>query len=210
MGRYDVRMPKPVDVEERRRAIADAVFELVDERGVEGASLRNVAERSGLNIGSVRHYVDGASGMLALAARVMSERVEARLRAIASRASERGMDGEQVALDLFEEFLPLDERRRHEVTVWLAFTELARVEPDFAAEAKNLLEGPREVSALVLQRAGVADVRLGAELMAASIDGLTLALLHDPGRISQVEVRELLRAQLGLCMALRSEGGDAE
>ena len=184
--------------------IADAVFELVDEHGVEAASLRNVAERSGLNIGSVRHYVDGAAGMLALAARVMAERVESRLRAIAARASEGSVDRERLALDLFEEFLPLDERRRREVTVWLAFTELARTEPGFAAEAKWLLEGSREVSALVLQRAGASDVRLGAELMAASIDGLTLALLHDPGRISPAEVRELLRAQLGLCATLGS------
>lgn len=189
-------MPKQVDSAERREIIADAVFALVAERGVEGASLRNVAQRSGLNIGSVRHSVDGAEGMLVDAVRVMSERVERRLRARVQDAARESQADIDVALDLLEEFLPLDDARRLEVTIWLAFTEYARTHPQFREDLTSLLEGPRQVAGLILQRAGVVDARLGAELVAAAVDGLTIALVHTPDRLTRAEVRRLLAAQL--------------
>lgn len=204
-------MPKVVDVAQRREQIADAVFQLIHEGGIEAASLRNVAARTGLNIGSVRHYVDGHEGMLIDAVRIMAARVEARIRTRLeiqtqtqtqtqeqTQKQTQAPEGSQLelAVDLLEELLPLDDRRRLEVATWLAFSELSRIEPTFQAEARALLDGSRELSRALLVTGGAPDVDLGSESLAALVDGLCVALLHDPGRLDRHQVRRLLRTQL--------------
>ena len=84
-------MPKIVDADSRRALIAEAVIRLIVRGGIEEASLRNVAAESGLNIGSVRHYVDGYEGMLIDAVRHMARQVAGRIEArLAAAAAELG------------------------------------------------------------------------------------------------------------------------
>lgn len=65
-------MPKIVDPGARRRAVADAVLRVIGREGVEGASLRNVAEEAGLAIGSVRHYFRDHDELLLFTMRELS------------------------------------------------------------------------------------------------------------------------------------------
>lgn len=195
-------MPKQVDARQRREVIADAVFALVDRGGIEEASLRNVAAEAKLNIGSVRHYVDGQQGMLIDAVKIMGERVGARIDARVAAYFDAGAPepAAEFAVDLLEQLLPLDEERRLEVVVWLAFTERSRVVPELREQAKALLDGAREVSRGLLEAVGCAEIDLATEALAATTDGLTLALLHDPERLTYAQVREILRTQLAVCV----------
>ena len=72
-------MPARIDPEKRRREVVEAAFRLVIAHGVEGISLRKVAEESGLNIGSVRHYFDGHQDLLVAAAQEAGDRMGRRL-----------------------------------------------------------------------------------------------------------------------------------
>lgn len=196
-------MPKLVDPRQRREEIADAVFALVDRGGIEEASLRNVAAQAGLNVGSVRHYVDGQQGMLVDAVRIMGERVEARIMAKVAAAPETTdrEAGAEFAVDLLEELLPLDEERRLEVVVWLAFTERSRIVPELRDEARTLLDGAREVARPILEAAGCPELELATETLAGTVDGLTIALAHSPDRLTRAQVRAILRHQLTACLA---------
>lgn len=207
-------MPKIVDPQERRARIADAVFALIERGGVQEASLRNVAAAAGLNIGSVRHYVDGHEGMLVVAVHEMARRVEARIEAeIAAFDSrppgERGdRDDEALgehAIDLLEQLLPLDAERRREVVVWLAFCEWSRVTPALAAQARVLIDASRRLTRPMLAAAGVPPGALepAAESLAAAVDGLAIALLHDPDRLSHQQRRAILRVQLAASLSWR-------
>lgn len=60
-------MPKQVDRDERRRAIAEAVLRLVTTRGIEAASLRTVAAEAGVSMGAVQHYFTTKAEMLLFA-----------------------------------------------------------------------------------------------------------------------------------------------
>lgn len=195
-------MPKVVDPEKRRARIADAVFALIERGGVEEASLRNVATESGLNIGSVRHYVDGHEGMLIDAvqemARRVERRVEGRVSALGARdPTDRRAMGE-AALDMLEELLPLDDERRREVVVWLAFCERSRVTPELQEHARELVDGSRQLCRPLLEAAGVAPdaLDLASQSLAGAVDGLAIALLHDPDRLDRAQLRSILRAQL--------------
>lgn len=193
-------MPKIVDPDERRRLIADAVFALVERGGIEEASLRNVAAQADLSVGSVRHYVDGHEGMLITAVHEMSARVERRIRRRIKR-----LDGSDdpaalldAGLDVLEELLPLDAERRREVVVWLAFCERARIAPTLAHEARSLIDGARQVARPLLAAAGLTPpaLDLATESLAALVDGLAIALLHDPDRLDREQVRDILRGAL--------------
>lgn len=201
-------MPKLVDPRQRREEIADAVFALVDRGGIEEASLRNVAAQAELNVGSVRHYVDGQQGMLVDAVRIMGERVEARIMAKVAAAPDT-TDQEvraEFAIDLLEELLPLDEERRLEVVVWLAFTERSRIVPELREEARTLLDGSRQVSRPILEAAGCPEPDLATETLACTVDGLTIALAHSPERLTRAQVRTILRQQLAACVAWGDAG----
>lgn len=197
-------MPKLVDRDERRRRVVDAVFRLVVRDGVEGASLRHVAAEAGLNIGSVRHYFDSAEELLTAAAREMAERVERRVRSH-EEAVDRAVVAEDPAaqraavLAMVEELLPLDDERRLETTVWLAFTERSRTTEALRPYAAELIEGSREVVRPMTQALGLPDE--AAEAFAACVDGLVLAAVHDPDDYPPARQRRVLAYQLDLVVA---------
>ena len=188
-----------MDVDERRAEIAEAVFALIERGGIEQASLRNVAAESGLNIGSVRHYVESHEGMLIDAARHMGHRVSARIEARVAEAD--GVYGRDLAIDLLEQLLPLDDERRREVVVWLAFCERSRVVPALQREARGLIDGSRQLARVMLAEVGVSGGALdvAVESLASLVDGLAIALVHDPERFTAGRIREILAGQFSLC-----------
>ncbi|MGI5338090.1 TetR/AcrR family transcriptional regulator [Streptomyces sp. CA-181903] len=73
-------MPKRVDHEERRRLIAEALWRIASSRGLEGASLRDVAAEAGISLGQLQHYFSGKDEMLVFALEHISALAEARIR----------------------------------------------------------------------------------------------------------------------------------
>ena len=49
-------MPKVVDHDQRRAEIIGALWEVISERGTEGASLMTVARAAGVSVGRIQHY----------------------------------------------------------------------------------------------------------------------------------------------------------
>ena len=49
-------MPKVVDHDQRRAEIIGALWEVIGERGTEGASLMTVARAAGVSVGRIQHY----------------------------------------------------------------------------------------------------------------------------------------------------------
>ena len=53
---YACPVPKLVDHDVRRREIAQAVWAVIAERGIEGVTLRSVAAEAGVSVGRIQHY----------------------------------------------------------------------------------------------------------------------------------------------------------
>ncbi|MFW6600071.1 TetR/AcrR family transcriptional regulator [Propionibacteriaceae bacterium Y2011] len=191
-------MPKIVDADQRREHIADAVLRLVARQGVAAASLRNVAEEADLNVGSVRHYFTNHTELLQVAVTVMAERVETR---IARRAATHdGSSGEralELLLDLVCELLPLDEERRAEAIIFLAFAEHARTNPELGDVTGSLFRGPRALAELAYEHFDLDPTQreLAVAALAATIDGLTLLGVHRPEELPPDRARDVIRWQ---------------
>jgi AcrR family transcriptional regulator len=121
-------MPKVVDPRIRRRELAEAVWRVVRRDGLEHASVRNVAREASLSMGSLRHYFASQSELMTFALRMVIDGIEQRIAALPSDGDPR-----QRAARVLAELLPLDDQRRAENEVWLAFTARAMTDPELRA-----------------------------------------------------------------------------
>jgi AcrR family transcriptional regulator len=117
-------VPKVVDHEERRRELAEAVWRIVRRDGIDHASVRAVAAESGWSSGSLRHYFPTQDSLLGFAMELAYRRFLARLEKIAPSLGNR-----EVLRAVAHEMLALDDDRRVENAVLLAFLPRAMVEP---------------------------------------------------------------------------------
>ena len=200
-------MPKLVDPVERREHIVGAVLRLVARDGFAGASLRNVAAESGLNIGSVRHYFTSHSELLIFAMTAMVERVTARLvgHVVAAAGWERRPVAERrdLALAALEELLPLDATRRAEVAVFVEFTASARTDPALADLARHAAEGTRELVGRIVARHVAAgglrpglDPELETARLWALVDGVSTQAVLQPDLVPPDTCRRVVDLHL--------------
>ncbi|WP_166822307.1 TetR/AcrR family transcriptional regulator [Brevibacterium limosum] len=203
-------MPKFVDPVQRRELIADALFAIVLRQGLSKVSLRTIADETGLAIGSIRHYFSAADGIVRFALETLVERVggrlEARLADMLPKLDAGNLDhgeAKELTVDFLSELLPLEETRRRESVVWLAFEEEARTTPELADVFETAVLGTRALMGRVVEsmsvrgvlRAGL-DAQAEAETLAALIDGLTLRSALHSEVLAPERARELLAAHL--------------
>ncbi|MGM7422337.1 TetR/AcrR family transcriptional regulator [Cellulosimicrobium sp. CpK407] len=72
-------MPKLVDHQERREALARALWRVVDQHGWTKATMREVASEAGVSLGHVQHYFASRAGMLTFAMEFAAEQTAGRV-----------------------------------------------------------------------------------------------------------------------------------
>ena len=184
-------MPKQVDHEQRREELAAALWRLVMREGIEAASVRRVAAEAGCSTGSLRHYFETRSELLAFAMELVVERVSARV-----AAPPAGLDRRAIAESALQQVLPVDAERRAEAQVWLAFTTLALVDPGLRELRDRAHAGLRGLCASALELIGAPASAAEAERLHALIDGLALHAVLDPAVTTTERQVELLAAHL--------------
>ncbi|MGC7097239.1 TetR/AcrR family transcriptional regulator [Amycolatopsis lurida] len=198
-------MPKIVDAESRRTAVAEAVFRVVAARGLPQASLRNVAAEAGLATGSVRHYFTGSEEMIEFALEVFIERISERVLAKVDPAKTAPTHEARLTAveDLLAELLPADDERYTEAVVWLAFADAARTSPRLRPQLRKLYDGMRRLMRRVLEGAARSgslrdglDLDLEAERLGALIDGLLTDGVVQPDRMTPELMHAVLRTHL--------------
>jgi AcrR family transcriptional regulator len=182
-------MPKVVDHAERREELAGALWRLVMREGIEAASVRRVAAEAGWSPGSLRHYFETRSELLAFAMELVVQRVTQRVVALGLAAEPRL---------LLHEVLPLDAERRAEMQVWLAFTMQALVDPGLRALRERAHADLRALCRRAVDLlGGSTDPDRDAEQIHALVDGLALHAVLDPAVTTPERQVELLDARLG-------------
>lgn len=189
-------MPKVVDPAQRRLLLAEAVWRVIRRDGLAQASVRNVAREAGLSMGSLRHYFDSQSALLVFAFRIVIDRIESRLARMPPEPDPR-----RRAQRVLAELLPLDDERRAENEVWLAFTSQAMADPALRAmrdEGYDALRAGCQALVGGLSAAGLAptDTAAEAERLHALLDGLAVhaamrPALHTPASLTAAIARHL-------------------
>lgn len=191
-------MPRLVDHDERRAAIAAALWQVVSRSGIHAVSVRSVAAAAGMSPSALRHYFATQDELLGFALTAVVHRVEARL---LPRWDE--LTGDRGARTIIEQFLPLDEDRRIETEVYLAF--IGRAHGDPALRAIRDSADARTHRALrhaldLLAAAGSLDpgrpIAAETDRLHALVDGLAMQGALLPERCPPTYQLRVLRAHL--------------
>jgi AcrR family transcriptional regulator len=202
-------MPKVVDHDLRRAEIAQAVFRLVEKRGLEALTIRDVAVEAGWSTGVLAHYFQDKDDLLAFAFVRVAERIRQRIDAIQPTDD----PVERLRAGLLE-LVPLDDGRRSECQIWFGFLGRALAQPQLAAIQGALYAEWRQWLEVAIGEAKEADLLRkdvqpadeAAEL-AALVDGLSLQALFAPDDLDAARLRRLVEARLGELRASSHRGG---
>jgi AcrR family transcriptional regulator len=191
-------MPKIVDHEQRRRELGHAVWRVIRRDGVDHASVRTVADEAGWSPGALRHYFGTQSELLAFAMRLVVERIEGRISALS-----RPTDAREAVEQVLHELLPLDEERRAENEVWLAFTARALIDPELRAEHNEIHDALHQACASSLETLAAAgraqagsQAALQVERLHALTDGLAVHTALRPELMPPERIVAVLRLHL--------------
>ena len=189
-------MPRIIDRDARREEIAEAVWAVIVDQGIAAVSIRTVAARAGLAVGSVRHVFPTRDELVEFAAELMIRRTTERLLAL-----DAPQDPLEYSLALCRALLPLEADSRAEFEVNLALIAEAPAVPRLEAIRDDAYRGLGDLCrnllshALGLEPAEVPDLRV--RRLHALIDGLGLHLLTESGAADPDWAMDLLRAELG-------------
>jgi AcrR family transcriptional regulator len=165
-------MPKVVDRVEQRREIGAALLRVVAREGMEEVSVRAVAAEAGRSAGAVQKYFRTKDEMLGFALELAGERTNERFAAVDPTGPV-----EDVLRRYIVATLPLDEERRSEAQVWIAFTAKAMRHDEYAEVLRQIDREVREVLVELLAEVP-GDPELLADGVIALADGFASRMLY--------------------------------
>lgn len=201
-----------MDREQRREELVRVVWGLISREGIEGVTVRKVAEAAGVSVGGLRHYFDSQRGLLRFAAEAVGRGVSERI----AEHLHGDLPGAECAQRILEEMLPLDENRRIEVDVWLACLVRSHTDETLAELRDTAWAGERHVCRLALAAycglplpTGVGQEFTDTELERKAarlhlfVDGLTLQTATYPQRFTPQSIRTIVCDELHLLTGRR-------
>ena len=178
-------VPKLIDVEARRRELAEALWSVVIDDGLQAVSVRSVASRAGVSAGSLRHVFPTRSDLVTYSAELIIARAGERI-----RAHEPTGDPVADAVAILGELIPLTPESRTEMEVNTALVAEAAREPGLREIRDRMYDAiaglcRRIVVGLLEEKdapgpGGDTDVDRAARRLHVLVDGLALHLLHQP------------------------------
>ncbi len=196
-------MPKIVDVEERKRVIAEATWQVILEKGMEGASVRNIAKEAGLSLGALRHYFSNQDELLVYAMNLVMENVNRRI----EQVLQEDLPLQEQVLKVLLQVLPIERQSMQEMEVWFTYVASVKHKKEEANIPFNTLSAGMEkiingLAVYELLREGL-DLEMEVERLYAVVDGLAVHALFERERLDRNRVVKTLVYHLN--SILRSE-----
>ncbi len=166
------------------------------EEGIEQASVRKIAQVAGFSVGAVRHYFASQSELLHFSMELVSDRVM-------QRAMTRKMKENQEPLEFVTEgvceVLPIDDERKIEMEVWLAFSAKVLVDQTLRELSNKVYldmhDGLKNV-VMALQLLDMAkdelDLDMEVNRLHAIVDGMAMHHLLNPEQFSHESMMQTL------------------
>jgi AcrR family transcriptional regulator len=187
----------------RRRQIAEAVWRIAAERGLQMATVREIAAEAGVSPRVVQYHFIDKHDLLVTALEMLHR--ENGHRARERIAALRDASDPRVLLRaVLEELLPLDDQRRTNLRVMTAYYARSLTDPALAAVFLHGESPLEDLVATLITAAGARpsiDVGREADLLVGGMTGLGLDLLHR--RRSRADVRRTLDYHLNRVLVER-------
>lgn len=187
----------------RRDKLLLAAVEVVAERGLGGATHREIAKRAGVPLATTSYFFGSIDELLLEALRVFSEETVRSLEATRAAIVSQGL-GPVQTLDALLDVLFIAPPH-WTVAQFESYLEVSR-RPEHAGAVKRVISSFESLAADALEAAGARDPREGARVVVALLDGFALHRIAWPRR--RAARRVLREATLDLLMAQTMDGAE--
>ena len=136
-------MPRVADHDARHGQITDAVQRLIVRHGLTAVTVARTAAEAGMSVGLVQHYFTAKDEMLLATFTRVNGRFTARVDELVNRGEAEGRTIAEMLRQALAELMPLDDARRAEFLVRLAFADQAAHNARLAAVQRETLVGIR-------------------------------------------------------------------
>lgn len=186
-------MPKIVNHEERKQQIAKATWRVILDKGMEGATVRNIAEEAGLSLGALRHYFSNQDDLLVYAMTLVLERATERIESVIRQ----DLSPKDRVMAVLLEIVPVNEETLAEMEVWFAFMAYVKHRKDeLDVPGDGIWEGVQKLlgylDASGLLREGL-DLDLEMERLYALIDGIAIHAFFEQERLDADRITKTIR-----------------
>ena len=191
-------MPRIVDHEQQRRALAATAADVVAMAGLEQTTLREVASRHGCTKGMVQHYFADKEALLCAALEWVDNSCETRLLCLANSLS---------GLSLLEArlrgMLPLDRQRQREWQVRLAFNNPQVLSPTLSRSVLRRHSQQKEAGLRLLREARArGELRQDVSPLSACrsllslVHGMSMTAVVNPSELPYAAQRKILKSSI--------------
>jgi len=132
-------VPKIVDHDKRRVELVEATWRIIASRGIEGATMREIAAEAGFANGALKPYFPTKDDLLTFAFGHVFNQTNSRM-----SDSTAGLRGLSALRSYCHEILPLDAERLNEARIAIAFWQRALTDPAKAALHDSSMEQWRD------------------------------------------------------------------
>lgn len=189
-------MPRIVDHEQQRNALAASAAEVVAQSGLDQTSLRQVASKHGCTKGMVQHYFADKDALLVAALAWVDSNCEQRL----ARAG-NALAGLSLLEVRLRGMLPLDRQRHREWQVRLAFNNPQALSPVLSRAVQGHQLQQRETGLRILRDARErGELRRGLSLLTAYrslsslVYGMGLTAVINPAELPLAAQKKILKS----------------
>ncbi|KPG96043.1 hypothetical protein AEQ67_19175 [Pseudomonas sp. RIT-PI-q] len=140
------------DLNDPIRRIVTAVCDVLADEGVTNLSLRKVAAKAGATIGLITHHFPNRAAMVKAA-------VEKTWEDECSSVEWPETGDKEKIIRSFDVFLPLDEVRRRQLSVWIAFWALSQESPELQSVHRKVYPYVRDKHFIWLKTLGFSNER---------------------------------------------------
>lgn len=192
-------MPKIVDHDQRREFIARVSADIIAEQGLEQATIREIAERTGFSKGVIEHYFDDKDHIIDMAIDWINQRFIQREQK--ATADKRGLTALEARLECA---LPLTKESLREWKIRLRFWSDAAVRNELHSQQSERLNKTRERFTKDIEEAKelgelqtVIDSTYAANMLIHFVCGVSANALIAPGYYNRRYVKKLVQDVIG-------------
>lgn len=168
---YACPVPKLVDHDVRRREIAQAVWAVIAERGIEGVTLRSVAAEAGVSVGRIQHYYASREELVRDSCRELLKAAAQRFEAVDDTTPVEKL--RRLVLGR----IPTTPEFAIGTSIWLAYEAKSVDDPVIAELVQRGHAGGVREAATLLGECGVTDASAVALRLMATAEGLAIRVL---------------------------------
>ncbi|WP_431040796.1 TetR/AcrR family transcriptional regulator [Streptomyces sp. P1-3] len=192
-------MPRVADHAQRRRQVVEATMRVMAARGMEGATVAEVAAEAGVSVGLVQRYFPSKDEMLLVTFEFLGAQLVERLK----KAWEAGGPVRERLRRCLLELLALDDERIAEIRVYQVFCGRAVSNPALRRVQVALYSAARaDLAAAIAQAQAAGEVAADrdpdeeAALLWTLVDGVALHGCADPDGLPPAMAERLVDRQL--------------